>query len=150
MVRYRLPAPQAAGAESATGRMKAFLAGTWPGRILAGALLVFVLGLAGVPLPLFLVVVDRFLLLLLGTFFLIRFSRFLLRTFLWRIRRKLILSYLFIAVVPLVLGACLFLLAGLLFSGLVGSYAVTVELDQIGHGLENAARAALVDFPYAG
>jgi len=102
MVRYRLPAPQAAGAESATGRMKAFLAGTWPGRILAGALLVFVLGLAGVPLPLFVVVVDRFLLLLLGTFFLIRFSRFLLRTFLWRIRRKLILSYLFIAVVPLV------------------------------------------------
>jgi sigma-B regulation protein RsbU (phosphoserine phosphatase) len=144
MGRYRLPAPSG---DAATQRLRAFLTDTWPGRILVGALAVFVAGLAGVPLPSFVIVVDRLLLLVFGGWFLFRFGRFLLRTFLWRIRRKLILSYLFIAVVPLVLLVSLFLLAGLLFSGLVGSYMVATEIDEVARSLQATAQGALVDLP---
>jgi phosphoserine phosphatase RsbU/P len=144
MGRYRLPAP---GADTAAQRLKGFVTDTWPGRILAGALVVLVADLLGLPLPSWVRGIDRLLLLVFGGWFVFRFGRFLLRTLLWRIRRKLILSYLFIAVVPLVLLIALFLLAGLLFSGLVGSYMVATELDEVARSLRNTARSALVDFP---
>lgn len=147
MGRYRLPSSPSDGAAQ---RVKAFLAETWPGRILVGAVVLFVVEVAGIPLPGVVGVLDRLLLVVYGGWFLFRFGRFLLGKFLWRIRRKLILSYLFIAVVPVVLLVALFLLAGLLFSGLVGSYMVATELEQTAHQLQGAARGALVDLPVDG
>ncbi len=144
MGRFRLPAP---AADAAAQRLKGFLLNTWSGRILVGAFALLVVDLLGMPLPSGLGAAARVLLLVLGGWFLFRFGRFLLRTFLWRIRRKLILSYLFIAVVPLVLLVSLFLVAGLFFSGLVGSYMVATELDEVGHSLQSTARSALVDLP---
>ena len=147
MRRYRLPPPPAAPADGPAQRLGTFLLHTWPGRILLGALGLYAVGLVGVPVPAGLQGLDRLLLLVFGAWFLFRFGRFILRGLLWRIRSKLILSYLFIAVVPLVLLVALFLLAGLLFSGLVGSYMVSIEIDQAAKSLQNAARGVLADLP---
>ncbi len=144
MGRLRLPAP---ASEAAVQRMKGLFLDTWSGRVLTGAVILLVLKLVGLPLPSVFVGAARLLVVVLGAWFLFRFGRFLLRTFLWRIRRKLILSYLFIAVVPLVLLLALFLVAWLLFSGLVGSYMVATEVDEVAHSLQNTARGALVDLP---
>ena len=46
-----------------------------------------------------------------------RVVRYVLRRLLWRIRTKLLVSYLFIAVVPVVLLSIFFLVAGVLFTG---------------------------------
>jgi serine phosphatase RsbU (regulator of sigma subunit) len=147
MRRYRLPPPPAYPSDGRAQRLQTFLLRTWPGRILVGALAFFALDIAGVPFPAGLRGFDRLLLLFFGAWFLFRSGRFLLGTLLWRIRRKLILSYLFIGVVPVVLLGILFGLAGLLFSGLVGSYMVSVELEQAAQSLQSTARGALVDLP---
>jgi sigma-B regulation protein RsbU (phosphoserine phosphatase) len=67
----------------------------------------------------------------------------MLRRWLWRIRTKLILSYLFVAVVPLVLLVLFFGLAGMLFSGVVASYMVTSEIDRRAGELSRATGAIL-------
>jgi sigma-B regulation protein RsbU (phosphoserine phosphatase) len=79
-----------------------------------------------------------------------RLGRWTVRHLLWRIRTKLIVSYLFIAVVPLVLLVMLFLVAGLLFSGLVGSHLVAAEVDRASRELRDLARAAMVGLPADG
>jgi serine phosphatase RsbU (regulator of sigma subunit) len=147
MRRYRLPPPPAYPSNGRAQRLGTFLLRTWPGRILVGALAFLALDAAGVPFPAWMRGLDRLLLLVFGAWFLFRSGRFLLGTLLWRIRRKLILSYLFIGVVPVVLLGILFGLAGLLFSGLVGSYMVSVELEQAAESLQSTARGALVDLP---
>jgi sigma-B regulation protein RsbU (phosphoserine phosphatase) len=76
---------------------------------------------------------------------LVRLGRFLVRRLLWRIRTKLLVSYLFIAVVPVVLMLLLFGLAGVLFSGLVASHIVTAEVDRRAALLRTTAEAALAD-----
>lgn len=70
-----------------------------------------------------------------------------LRVLLWRIRSKLILSYLFIAVVPMVLLALLVALAAMLFSGLVGSHILSAEIEKTARTLESVARSALTGLP---
>jgi sigma-B regulation protein RsbU (phosphoserine phosphatase) len=72
-----------------------------------------------------------------------RLGRYLVRLLLWRIRTKLIVSYLFIAVVPVVLLLILFALAGLLFSGLVASHIVTADIQAKADVLHATARSAL-------
>jgi serine phosphatase RsbU (regulator of sigma subunit) len=150
MRRYRLPAPPAAAADGAAQRRGTFLLRTWPGRILLGALALFALELVGLPLPGAVKGLVRGLLVIFGAWFLFRFGRFFLRKLLWRIRSKLLLSYLFIAVVPVVLLVVLFGLAGLLFSGLVGSYMVSIEIDQAAKALQTAAQGVLMDLPADG
>lgn len=53
------------------------------------------------------------------------------RLFLWRVRRKLILSYVFIGAVPAALIVLFFLLGGLLLFAYMGSYLVYSELAQV-------------------
>jgi len=50
------------------------------------------------------------------------------RRLLWRVRRKLILSYIFIGFIPVVLIACFFLLCGLLLFFNISSYLVQSRL----------------------
>ncbi len=63
-----------------------------------------------------------------------------LRSLLFKIRTKLLLSYVFIAVVPVLLLTLLFAVAGLLFGGLVASHLVTTELDRQSERLASRAR----------
>ena len=125
------------------GRAADFLAWTWRGRVLLASLFVVVLTRSGVPMPCGLDVfasIAVFLYALWGAF---RLGRYLVRRLLWRIRTKLIVSYLFIAVVPVVLLLLLFALAALLFSALVASHIVTSEIQAKAEVLQATARATL-------
>src|SRR5687768_2414650 len=110
--RYSLPAPPPPPSKTVAERLRAHLRRSWPGRVLLASLALFALHRVGVPLPRPLPELAAFLLIL---FCLVHGSRllgFLLHRLLWRIRTKLIVSYLFIAVVPVVLLALFFLIAG--------------------------------------
>ena len=120
-----------------------FLAWTWRGRILLGSAGVATLGQAGVPVPCGLDVLATIALCLYAAWGLFRLGRYILRRVLWRIRTKLLLSYLFIAVVPVVLLLVLFALAALLFSGLVASHSVSAEVQSKADALRMTARTVL-------
>jgi sigma-B regulation protein RsbU (phosphoserine phosphatase) len=142
--RFELPAPAAAPRKSLLARARAFALTSWPGRVLVGALVVLALQ-SMLPQPL-----SALAWLVAGAFALwaaLLLGRRLLRALLWRIRTKLIVSYLFIAVVPLVLLTLLFALAGVLGTGLVASHLVTGEIERKARALERSARAALLGLP---
>jgi phosphoserine phosphatase RsbU/P len=140
------PLPLPPGPALRPGRAKRagdFLAWTWRGRTLLGCLGLVMLEWAGVPIPCGLDVLARVLLFLYCAWALFRLGRYLVRRLLWRIRTRLIVSYLFIAVVPVVLLLVLFGLAALFFTGLVASHIVTADLQAKGALLQQAARGAL-------
>ncbi|HEX6739407.1 MAG TPA: SpoIIE family protein phosphatase [Vicinamibacteria bacterium] len=141
--RFMLPEPPAAPGAGPLERLRIFFLHRWSGRVLLAALLVRVLSAVGLPLPGPLVVLDYLLLVGFATWLCYRLGRLVLAGLLWKIRTKLILSYLFVAVVPLVLLSLLFLLSGFLFSGLVGSFVVASEVDRQATALLAAARSAL-------
>jgi serine phosphatase RsbU (regulator of sigma subunit) len=68
---------------------------------------------------------------------------------LWRIRTKLIVSYLFIALVPVVLLTLFMAVAMVLLLGLTASRMVTGEIDRAGDVLQTTARSALAGLPAA-
>jgi serine phosphatase RsbU (regulator of sigma subunit) len=72
-----------------------------------------------------------------------RGGSWLLGRLFWRIRTKLIVSYLFIAVVPLVLLATFFLTGGFICTGLVANYMVAAELQATAERIRAAGDAAL-------
>jgi serine phosphatase RsbU (regulator of sigma subunit) len=128
-------------------RWRAFFVGTWRGRILAAALgawLVHVLlGLAGWGLPELVAVGARVVLVPYVAWGVWRAFRWVSDRLLWRIRTKLILSYLFIALVPVVLLALFMLVAGVLLLGLTASRVVTDEVERAGEVLRATAQSAL-------
>jgi sigma-B regulation protein RsbU (phosphoserine phosphatase) len=143
---YQLPAPPLLAAEGRLSRARRFLLSSWRGRLLLGALGVQLLAATGANLgpldPLSLVSLWIY-----GCVFALRFVVWAFRALLWRIRTKLLVSYLFIAVVPIVLLSLLFYIAWLFFSGLVGSHMVLTELERVTQGLESAARSSLRGLP---
>ena len=140
--RYSLPAVPAAPSKAIGERLRAYLLGSWPGRILLAAVLLFGLGRAGAPLPAFIQGLDTFLLVVFGAIHGVRLARWLIQHLLWRIRTKLLVSYLFIAVVPVVLLALFFLIAGLLSLTLVASYMVASQVERTAQQLKVIAHAA--------
>src|SRR5437879_4065142 len=64
----------------------------------------------------------------LGVIVLVRLVRRNLKALLWRLRNRLIVSYLFIAVVPIALILMLVGIAGYVLMGQMAVYAVTEEL----------------------
>jgi serine phosphatase RsbU (regulator of sigma subunit) len=142
--RFRLPAPRSAPADGVWGRLRAF-ARTFAGRVLIAALVVWGLDEAGVPMPEAVRVLDSILLFVFGAWALFRFGRYLVRSLLWRIRSKLLVSYLFIAVVPLVLLTTFFVLAGFLGLSLVASYMVSSQIERTAQDLLTVAKASLAD-----
>jgi phosphoserine phosphatase RsbU/P len=126
-------------------RMKRFFLERWSGRILLASLAFYAAESAGAALPCGLDVLARCVLFVYLAWGVVRLGRYLVRRLLWRIRTKLLVSYLFIAVVPLVLMVILFGLAGVLFSGLVASHVVSAEVDRRATLLRTSAEAALAD-----
>ena len=116
---------------------------TWTGRVVAVALVIWILDKSGVRLPRILTGPAWLISVTVCWIAAYRVLRWVLRRWLWRIRTKLILSYLFVAVVPLVLLVLFFGLAGLLSSGVVASYMVTTEIDRRVEELGRGAAAAL-------
>src|SRR5215831_12970945 len=113
-MRALLPSPRRSGVAGA-------LLETLPGRAIVVGIaikLVFaaIVQVAG-PLPPFLLVVDTVAGLAIAagaTYFLFRLSVVAKRRLLWRVRRKMILSYIFIGFVPALLIVAFFLLSGYL------------------------------------
>ncbi len=127
------------------------LLATWRGRLLGVALglwfLDVLLGRLGWGLPGVLTVPARIVLWIAAAWLVWRALRWVARRLLWRIRTKLILSYLFIALVPLLLLTTFMGIAGVLLLGLVGSRIVTGEIDRAGDVLRGTARSALAGLP---
>jgi sigma-B regulation protein RsbU (phosphoserine phosphatase) len=126
-------------------RIQRFFLQRWTGRILLVSLALYAAERAGAALPCGLDVFARISLFIYAGWALLRVGRYLVRRLLWRIRTKLLVSYLFIAVVPVVLLLALFGLAGVLFSGLVASHIVAAEVDRRATLLRTSAEAALAD-----
>lgn len=140
--RFQLPSPEAPP-ESLVSRVRRFLLRTWRGRILLAASVLALLQEVGLPVPVCssLGVVVLWVYGIVTVLWLLWWT---LRKLLWRIRTKLLLSYLFIALVPVVLLTTFFLIAGLLVSGLVASNLVSREVEDRAQDLTRFARSALV------
>jgi serine phosphatase RsbU (regulator of sigma subunit) len=136
--------PSAAGTGPAA-RIRQFLFRTWRGRILFASVAVVVAGLAGAPMPELLTVLSVVVLILFALVGLPRLSRWAVRRLMWRIRTKMLVSYLFIAVVPLVLLTLFFFLAGFLGLSLMASYMVSSEVEREAHDLRALAQSTLAD-----
>jgi sigma-B regulation protein RsbU (phosphoserine phosphatase) len=145
--RFMLPAPAAAPEGGVGARLQAFFLRTWRGRILLAALALWILEVAGVPLPDFVSQTKGLVLGLGAAWYGFRVVRYALRRLLWRIRTKLLVSYLFIAVVPVVLLSIFFLVAGVLFTGLVASHLLSTEVDRQARDLDQTARTTLSHAP---
>jgi serine phosphatase RsbU (regulator of sigma subunit) len=78
---------------------------------------------------------------------LFRLAFAVVRRLFWRIRTKLLISYLFIAVVPILLLLLLFTLAGTLFSGLVVSHIAVREVEADAQVLRTTGETALARLP---
>ncbi len=151
MVRPVLPETPALPPPPVAKRLRHFLLETWRGRILVAALAVWLLdvllGLVGLGAPAPLRILANLTLgisVLWGTW---RGLRWLSARLLWRIRTKLILSYLFVALVPVVLLSLFLGIGTILFMGLVASRLVTGEIERAGELLRTTARSALADLP---
>src|SRR5262245_41897756 len=95
---FAIEAPPAPAGRSFSKRLRPYLLEVWLGRLLLGALLVVALGIAGLRIPVLtsLARIVVWVYAIVGCF---RLAAFALRRLLWRIRTKLLLSYLFIALV---------------------------------------------------
>ena len=108
---------------------------TWLLRTLPGRALVLGLAIKAITWPLGLIItlppaldaidmVGSLALLFVVAYGLTRFAVWSKRRLLWRVRRKLILSYVFVGVVPALLVIAFFLLAGLILAFNISSYLV--------------------------
>ena len=132
-------------------RFGSFFTRRWTGRILAASALVCGLDLLlsplGFPLPEPLVVVAGLALALALLWLLWLAVRWLFDRLLFRIRSKLILSYLFIALVPVVLLGVFFTIAASFFLMLSASRLVRAQVERSEDLARAAAATALVDLP---
>jgi len=103
------------------------------------------LDMAGVAMPGLLMAIAVCVLVLFGLVGLPRLSRWVVRRLMWRIRTKMLVSYLFIAVVPLVLLTIFFLLVGFLGLSLTASYMVSSQMERAAQDLRNLAQATMTD-----
>src|SRR6478735_1979739 len=74
-----------------------------------------------------------------------RFAVWAKRGLLWRVRRKLILSYVFVGVVPVLLVITFFLLAGLLLFFNVSSYLVKARLRSLNDQVQFLAQTTVAE-----
>ncbi len=132
-------------------RARAFFTGRWTGRVVAVALAVWLvdllLSLGGWAAPEVLRVPAKIVVGLFALWLLWRASRWVSHRLLWRIRTKLIVSYLFIALVPVVLLTLFMAVAAVLLLGLTASRVVTGEIDRAAEVLRTTARSALAGLP---
>jgi sigma-B regulation protein RsbU (phosphoserine phosphatase) len=130
---------------------------TLPGRAivvgLAVKIAVFVLQALFGTLPLFVSVVDTVASLALavaGSVFLARGLTVARRRLLWRVRRKLIISYVFIGFIPALLLVAFALLGALLLFSNFSSYLVQARLTALADRAESIAKTTALEIQRAG
>ncbi len=136
--------------------MKHALLRTLPGRaIVAGAavkLVLFLLSL-GLQLPGALRLLDTAMSILLvgaGAYFVAQGVALAQRRLLWRVRRKLIISYIFIGFVPAILIVAFFLLGGLLLFSNFSSYLLQTRFQTLASQARAFASTTAVEIQRAG
>jgi sigma-B regulation protein RsbU (phosphoserine phosphatase) len=136
--------------------MKHALLRTLPGRaIVAGVVvkaLIFLVGVAA-PLPAFLRALDTVgsvAVAIGGAYFLVRGLAFAQQRLLWRVRRKLIISYIFIGFIPSLLIVAFFLLGALFLFSNFSSYLVQNRLTSITDRMSTVATATAVEVQTSG
>jgi serine phosphatase RsbU (regulator of sigma subunit) len=148
-----LPEGPQAPAHRPIARARAFFTATWRGRIVAGSFAVWLvdglLSLVGRGLPGVITGPALAVRWVFAAWLAWRAFRWVSDRLLWRIRTKLIVSYLFIAFVPVVLLTLFMLVAGVLLLGLTASRLVTGEVERSGAVLLATARTALSGLPAA-
>ena len=151
MVRSRTQRPLPAAPDRQTGLRHALLH-TLPGRLIivgiAVRLAVLALGFMLGQLPAFLSVVDTVGALAVAGgagYFLVRLFIAAKRRLLWRVRRKLILSYIFVGFIPAILIVVFFLLGGFLLFYNISSYLVQSRLRAVVDEARFLARATALE-----
>jgi sigma-B regulation protein RsbU (phosphoserine phosphatase) len=136
--------------------MKHALLRTLPGRaIVIGVivkLIAFVLALAIQP-PAFVRLLDTVASVALvagGAYFLARGIALAQRRLLWRVRRKLIISYIFIGFIPAILIVAFFMLGGLLLFSNVSSYLLQTRLQALCVRAQAIASTTAIEIQRAG
>ena len=119
------------------------------GRILIGTLgFKLVVGVLGGAAPGWLQALDSagtvVLVVAIG-YLLVRILALLRRRLLWRVRRRLVLSYVLVGFVPIVLIVSFFLLVGLLVAGTVSSSRVQLSFEQVVNDAAGLAATTAVD-----
>ena len=136
--------------------MKDALLHTLPGRAMViGAsvkLIVFALALVSTtPAPVrVLDTLGSFALVAGGLYFVARGLALAQRRLLWRVRRKLIISYIFIGFIPAILIIAFFLLGGLLLFSNFSSYVLQTRLQALTFRAQAAASTTAVEIQRAG
>ncbi len=133
------------------------LMGTLPGRaIVIGAavrVVDFLVGIALGRLPAFLGVVDTIAAVAIvaaGLYFIARGLSLMRRRLLWRVRRKLYISYFFIGVIPALLLLGFSGLGGVLLFENFSNYMVGAELRSLSADVDGIARTAAAEIERAG
>jgi sigma-B regulation protein RsbU (phosphoserine phosphatase) len=127
------------------------LVSTWPGRAVLGGGLVKLASLASraVAGPISAIEIAGSLgtlALLIGlAYFLARLVSVARRHLLWRVRRKLIISYIFVGLVPALLIVSFCLLCGLLLFGSVSQYVVTTRIRSTVEQAQFLARSCAIE-----
>ncbi|MCA1583973.1 MAG: SpoIIE family protein phosphatase [Acidobacteria bacterium] len=144
LIAGQTPSPPAA--------LRAWLTRTFSGRALLVGLVVKVVTtltrFAVSPLPSWLDVIDKvgsLALIFAAAYLIARFVMWARRRLLWRVRRKLILSYIFVGLVPGLLIVTFFLLAGLLLFFNVSSYLVQSRVRSLGDQARFLAESTVLD-----
>ena len=138
-----LPAPAGGKEPGALRQVAHWFLRRWIGRVVLVALVLWVLGLNDVKVP---QPLSGLAWIITQTFFCWaawKVFRWLVRRWLWRIRTKLIVSYLFVAMVPLVLLTVFFALVALISSGLVAAFMVSTEAERKANELGHLADTTL-------
>ena len=137
--------------EDSTLNARDLLLKSWPGRVFliatAFKLVVSAIRLIG-DLPSWLRLINTAATIGLAfsaLYFITRLVFLVQRRLLWRVRRKLILSYIFIGVVPALLIAGFFLLAGSFVTGTVGAYVFKNGYDEATKNVQLLAEAAALE-----
>jgi serine phosphatase RsbU (regulator of sigma subunit) len=151
----RIPTPEPTRASRLYGWLAAgrrFCLGTWPGRLmLAGAALkgatlgLWAAGLGGVSGVQGVSSLGGVALVVGAGILLVRLWRTARTQLLWRVRRKLIISYVFIGVVPAILIVTFFFLSGLLLFANLSSYLIRASLTDLADEAMAVARLAAVE-----
>jgi len=102
---------------------------------------------AGLGAPEIALDIADFLLLVAGAWLAIRAARMTIRGSIWRLRNRLIVAYLFVALVPIVLIAALALVAVWALSGQVAVYLVTSEFNRRVATLRRGGESILRETP---
>src|ERR1019366_8125448 len=151
MARFRSQRPLPAAPDRQTGLRHALLR-TLPGRliIVGTAIRLAVLGLGALlgPLPTFFSVVDTVAALAVAGgagYFLVRLFIAAKHRLLWRVRRKHILSYIFVGFIPAILIVVFFLLGGFLLFYNISSYLVQSRLRALSDEARFLARSTALE-----